>query len=90
MRFHRSFAIGQNFSRPIGRKKETQIARSLGSLLHSYSTILCHRTAKKLVKAQKQDENFIKNYENSESKTKKHEQNLENNFFVHWASFDCK
>ena len=32
----------------------------------------------------------MENYENSELKTKKHEQFLKTMVFVHWALFDCK
>ena len=46
-----------------------------------------HRTPKKIVKLQKEIQNFIQNYENSESKPKK---NMSNSFFVHCASFDYK
>ena len=47
--------------------------------------------SKNLVKAQKRKSKFhLKNHENSDSKPKKHEQLLENELFVHWASFDCK
>ena len=46
--------------------------------------------SKNLVKPQKQIQNFIENYENSESKPKKQERFLENKLFVHWDPLDCK
>ena len=50
-----------------------------------------HRTPKKIVKLQKEIQNFIQNYENSESKPKKNMSNsLKTTFFVHCASFDYK
>ena len=45
---------------------------------------------KNLVKPQKENQNFIQNYENSVSKPKKHERFPENEFFVRWVSLDCK
>ena len=46
---------------------------------------------KNLLIPQKENQNFIKNYENSRVEAKrKQERFLENGIFVHRASFDCR
>ena len=48
------------------------------------------KDVKNLVNPQKGNQNFILNFEKSESKPKKHERFLEEEFFVLWAALDCK
>ena len=45
--------------------------------------------SKKLVKPQKKIKISLK-IRKTQSRIKKNEQFLENDYFVHWASFDCK
>ena len=63
------------------------IRRPIALLVNEY---IHHWDSKDLVKSQKEIQNFFKNYENSRVEAKKGGRFLENEFFVHWASFDCK